>query len=201
MNLETGIRPVRRIVTGHNPKGRSVIVSDALSPHAMALAGVSNFGVTDIWKTAGAPANNEGNGDACTGKIALAPPASGTVFRVVQFPPDKDYVGKWKPDAAFASLGDSGAEAIHENAERHEAMHSTNSVDYAFVLEGEIWAVLDEDEVLMKAGDVLVQRGTSHAWSNRSDYPSMVGFVLVDASPLTRDASGAIRPPPPCPAN
>ncbi|WP_421955287.1 cupin domain-containing protein [Polaromonas sp.] len=186
MNMESGIRPVRRIVTGHNAKGRSVIVSDAPSPHSMALAGVSDFGVTDIWKTDRAPANNDGREDACSGAIKLAPPANGTVFRVVQFPPDKDYVGKWKPDAAFASMGDSGAEAIHENATRHEAMHTTNSVDYAFVLEGEIWAVLDDDEVLMKAGDVLVQRGTSHAWSNRSDRPSMVGFVLIDANPVTQ---------------
>lgn len=185
MSLKSGIRPVRRILTGHNASGRSIIVSDAPSPHSMALAGVADFGVTDIWKTESTPASNDGSADACSGKITLAPPASGTVFRVVQFPPDKEYVGKWKPDAAFASMGESGADAIHENATRHEAMHTTNSVDYAFVLEGEIWAVLDESEVLMKAGDVLVQRGTSHAWSNRSDRPSMVGFVLIDASPVT----------------
>ena len=184
MSVESGIRPVRRIVTGHNASGQSIIVSDAPSPHSMALAGVSDFGVTDIWKTEDAPASNEGSADVCSGKISLAPPASGTVFRVVQFPPDKDYVGKWKPDAAFASMGESGAQAVHENASRHEAMHTTRSVDYAFVLKGEIWAVLDEGEVLMKAGDVLVQRGTSHAWSNRSDRPAMVGFVLIDALPL-----------------
>lgn len=184
MSLDTGIRPIRRIVTGHNASGQSIIVSDAPSPHSMALAGVADFGVTDIWKTESAPASNEGSADACSGKISLAPPASGTVFRVVQFPPDKDYVGRWKPDAAFASMGESGAQAVHQNASRHEAMHTTHSVDYAFVLEGEIWAVLDEDEVLMKAGDVLVQRGTSHAWSNRSDLPAVVGFILVDALPL-----------------
>jgi hypothetical protein len=180
------IRPVRRIVTGHNSEGRSIIVSDAASPHAMALAGVSNFGVTDIWKTDSAPASNAGDNDACEGPIKLAPPPSGTVFRVVQFPPDKEYVGKWKADKAFASMGDSGAEAIHEAPVRHEAMHTTQSVDYAFVLEGEIWAVLDEDEVRMVTGDVLVQRGTSHAWSNRSDAPCMVGFVLIDALPINQ---------------
>lgn len=189
MSLENSIRPVRRIVTGHDASGRSVIVSDTPSPHAMALAGVPNFGVTDIWKTERAPASNEGGADACSGTITLAPPASGSVFRVVQFPPDKDYVGKWKPDAAFASMGESGSAAMHEGSPRHEAMHTTNSVDYAFVLEGEIWAVLDESEVLMKAGDVLVQRGTSHAWSNRGDRPCMVGFVLIDALPLLDKAS------------
>ena len=152
----------------------------------MTLAGVSNFGVTDIWKTDQMPASNEGHSDACSGNIVLAPPANGTVFRVVEFPPDKEYVGKWNPDAAFASMGDSGSEAIQQGSSRHEGMHTTDSVDYAFVIEGEIWAVLDEGETCMRAGDVLVQRGTSHAWSNRSDKPCMVGFVLIDAKPVAK---------------
>ncbi len=184
MTGNTSIRPVRRIITGHDAAGRSVIVSDLPSPHAMALAGVANFGITDLWKTGQSPASNAGSADACSGKISLAPPPSGSVFRIVQFPPDKEYVGKWKPEAAFASMGDSGTQAIAANTTRHEAMHRTSSVDYAFVMEGEIWAVMDEGEVKMKAGDVLVQRGTSHAWSNRSDAPCMVGFVLIDALPL-----------------
>jgi uncharacterized cupin superfamily protein len=58
-------------------------------------------------------------------------------------------------------------------------MHKTRSIDYAIVLSGEIWALMDEGEVLMKAGDCLVQRGTSHAWSNRTDKPARVAFVLV----------------------
>lgn len=178
------IRPVRRIVTGHDDNGKSIIISDGPSPHAIALAGVSSFGVTDIWKTDQAPASNEGNQDPCSADISLAPPPAGSVFRIVQFPPDKEYVGKWKRDQAFASMGDSGADAVHESADRHEAMHKTNSIDYAFVLEGEIWAVMDEGEVLMTAGDVLVQRGTNHAWSNRSDKPCMMGFVLIDAVPV-----------------
>jgi Cupin domain len=181
---EKHIRPIRRIVTGHTAAGRSCILSDGPSPHSMTLAGVAHFGVTDIWKTDQAPASNEGSRDACSGSIVLAPPANGSVFRVVEFPPDRDYVGKWNPDAAFASMGDSGSEAIQHGSSRHEGMHTTDSVDYAFVLEGEIWAVLDEGETCMKAGDVLVQRGTSHAWSNRSDKPCMVGFVLIDAKPI-----------------
>lgn len=160
MTSGKGIRPVRRIVTGHNAEGRSIILSDGPSPHSMALAGVSDFGVTDIWKTDQTPANNDGDRDPCSAQISLAPPPSGSVFRVVQFPPDKEYIGKWKRDEAFASMGESGAEAIHESGDRHEAMHRTDSIDYAFVLEGEIWAVMDEGEVRMTAGDVLVQRGT-----------------------------------------
>jgi len=140
--------------------------------------------VTDLWKTTCTPADNTGTADTCESAIILAPPKSGTVLRLVEFPPDKDYIGRWKRDEAFASMGKSGAHAIDSSAERHEAMHRTASVDYAFVLEGEIWAVLDTDEVLMRAGDFLIQRGTNHAWSNRSEQPALVGFVLIDARPL-----------------
>jgi quercetin dioxygenase-like cupin family protein len=63
-------------------------------------------------------------------------------------------------------------------------MHRTASVDYAFVLEGEIWAILETSEVCLKQGDVLIQRGTNHAWSNRSSSQALVGFVLVDAHPV-----------------
>jgi hypothetical protein len=182
--MESTYHPVRRIVTGLNSEGRSTILMDAPSPHSMSLAGVPQFGVTDIWSTTAAPALNDGHADALSGRIVLAPPANGTVFRVVEFPPDAEYVGQWKPDVAFGSMGASGTDAIHQTSARHEAMHTTNSVDYAFVLHGEIWAVLDEAETCMKAGDVLVQRGTRHAWSNRSDRPCTVGFVLVDAKPL-----------------
>jgi quercetin dioxygenase-like cupin family protein len=63
-------------------------------------------------------------------------------------------------------------------------MHKTASVDYAIVLKGEIWAVMDDSEKRMTAGDVLVQRGTNHAWSNRTDQPALVAFILVGATPV-----------------
>jgi hypothetical protein len=184
------IRSVRRIITDHDDQGRSTIVSDAPSPHAMTLAGVETFGVTDLWKTASAPADNTSFEDPCSSAITLAPPPSGTVLRLVEFPPDKDYIGRWKRGEAFASMGKSGAQAIDESTARHEAMHRTASVDYAIVIEGEIWAVLDTTETAMRAGDVLIQRGTNHAWSNRSDKAALVAFVLIDAKPLelTSDA-------------
>jgi hypothetical protein len=150
----------------------------------MTLAGVDNFGVTDLWKTSAAPADNRGREDPCQGPIVLAPPPCGTVFRIVEFPPDKEYIGKWKRDEAFGSMGESGTHAIDRSGSRHEGMHRTASVDYAFVLEGEIWAVLDNTETLMRPGEVLIQRGTNHAWSNRSDAPCLVGFVLIDAHPI-----------------
>jgi uncharacterized cupin superfamily protein len=76
-----------------------------------------------------------------------------------------------------------GVQVSAEGRKRHVLFHTTDTVDYAIVLEGEIWAVLDDDEVLMQQGDVLVQRGTGHAWSNRSDKYCRVAFILVDAEP------------------
>jgi quercetin dioxygenase-like cupin family protein len=78
----------------------------------------------------------------------------------------------------------SARAAFDRGAPRHPGFHKTSSVDYAIVLAGEIHALMDEGEVLLKQGDVLVQRGTNHAWSNRSDAPAYLAFVLIDAEPL-----------------
>jgi quercetin dioxygenase-like cupin family protein len=113
--------------------------------------------------------------------VVLEPPARGTIFRVVDFPPDKGMAGKVDREKAFAAMG--AEQAMDRSAARHPAMHKTNSVDYALVLDGEIWALMDEGETLLKAGDCLVQRGTNHAWSNRTDTPCRVAFILVNADP------------------
>jgi len=78
----------------------------------------------------------------------------------------------------------SGAITTEEGRRRHFLFHKTNTVDYAICVEGEIWAMMDEGEVLMKAGDVLIQRGTHHPWSNRSDKVCRMAFILIDAEPV-----------------
>jgi len=108
-----------------------------------------------IWTTDRTPADNSGNDDAGARKVGLTL-AGGTVFRVIEFSPG--------------------------NAAR---MHRTDSVDYAIVIAGEIDMALDDSEVHLKAGDVLVQRGTIHNWINRGDRPCVMAFVLVDAKPVT----------------
>ena len=176
------VRPIRRIVTGHDANRRSIIESDQASPHVMAIHGIPSHAVTDLWTTRATPADCDA-ADGCQVPVQLAPPAKGSVFRVVEFPPDKDWLGLVDTRAAFASMGDSGAKALAGSAQqRHPFMHKTSSVDYALVMSGEIWAVLDEHETCMQAGDVLIQRGTNHAWSNRSDQPCLVAFVLIDAA-------------------
>ena len=86
---------------------------------------------------------------------------------------------------AFTVPIDATAQSASKGGEvRHAHMHRTRSIDYAIVLSGEIWAVMDVGETKLVAGDVLVQRGTNHAWANRSDAPCIIAFVLIDAKPL-----------------
>jgi hypothetical protein len=176
------LKPIRRIVTGHDALGRSIIASDAPSPHSLAILDSPAFGLTDLWATHDAPANNAGTADPAARKLVLEPPPQGTVFRVVELPPEAHVAGKFDTSKAFDAIG---ARTAHDRGSaRHPAMHRTRSVDYAIVLSGEIWAVLDVGETLMRAGDCLIQRGTNHAWSNRSDQPCLVAFILIDAKPL-----------------
>jgi hypothetical protein len=174
------LKPIRRVVTGHNASGKSVILSDGPSAHVLALPGRGDFGLTNLWVTDTSPASNEGKADAAARPVVLEPPAGGSIFRVVEFPPDK--AGGFDRKAAFASMG--ADHAMDPDASRHPGMHKTATVDYAIVLSGEIWALMDEGETLLKAGDCLVQRGTNHAWSNRSDRPCLVAFILISARPL-----------------
>ncbi|HSF04703.1 MAG TPA: cupin domain-containing protein [Methylomirabilota bacterium] len=175
------LKPIRRVVTGHNRKGKSIIVSDGPSTHVLAIPGRPDFGLTNLWVTDASPASNEGPADAAARPVVLEPPAGGSIFRVVEFPPDK--AGSFDRKAAFASMG--ADHAMDPDASRHPGMHKTSTVDYAIVLSGEIWALMDEGETLLKAGDCLVQRGTNHAWSNRSNQPCLVAFILLSARPLT----------------
>ncbi len=188
LKVSSKVRKVRRLITGHDSRGRSKIVSDKPSPHVIATAGVPVFGVTDIWRTSRAPADNKSVKDPCKGIQQLTPQRNGTVVRVVQFPPDKVWMKKISSKDAFATLGKSGRDALAANkgSARHPMMHTTETVDYAIILKGEIWAVMDIGETKMVEGDILVQRGTNHAWSNRSDKPCHVAFILIDAKPLRR---------------
>jgi mannose-6-phosphate isomerase-like protein (cupin superfamily) len=181
------IKRFRRVVTGHDAQGQSIITSDAATPHIMPIMGQPNFAVTDFWKTFSTPADNSGAtaADPCALPIQVAPPASGSVFRVVQFPPDKDWAAKAAAMGGAVAIDETAKSASKSGEVRHAHMHQTRSIDYAIVLSGEIWAVMDVGETKLVAGDVLVQRGTNHAWANRSNAPCVIAFVLLDAVPLS----------------
>ncbi len=176
-------RSFRRVVTGHNAAGKSVFLMDGPAPAVMSR-GTGATVATDLWETRSMPASNAGDEDPTVGHpFRLPPPQNGTIFRVVEYPPDAMRVSAMRANSTAHAQEASGYTRDVANA-RHPGFHKTNSIDYAIVLSGEIWALMDEGEVLLKTGDVLIQRGTSHAWSNRTNESCCVAFVLIDAAPL-----------------
>jgi quercetin dioxygenase-like cupin family protein len=170
---------VRRIVTAVNEAGRSYILSDIEVPTAEVPPGEPMR--AGLWTTDSAPASNAGAHDPVPDGVItkIAPPnRGGTVFRIIEMLPES--VRKNDP----ADLARRGGNTTAERSARHPGFHATNTVDYAICLEGEVWAILDEAETLMHTGDVLIQRGTFHAWANRSDRPARMAFILIDAEPL-----------------
>ena len=173
------IRPVRRVVTGHDAQGRAVVVMDG--PAASVLNRPSRPGValTNLWATSDTPTTRTDR-DPVDRPVVLPPPPGGTVFRVVQFDPeDRQALARADGAAAFADLGAAGNAVA---SQRHPYMHRTDTVDYAVVLQGSITMLLDDEDVELSAGDVVIQNGTSHAWSNRGQAPCLIAFVLIDAS-------------------
>jgi hypothetical protein len=99
------LKPMRRVITGHDSQGRSIIAGDAASPHTIAISETPAFGMTDLWVTHDAPADNAGPADPAARKIVLEPPPRGTIFRTVEFPPDAQIAGKFDRVAAFEAIG------------------------------------------------------------------------------------------------
>jgi hypothetical protein len=176
--------PVRRIVTGHDADGRSVVVLQG-APPSFALQAVPGTVFHEIWRTAGIPMLTREEPDPALGPLQLAPPPAGSRIRVVDIPPDsvQNAISADQAAAAFAEIGAAHAGTGAEDGTRHRLMHKTETVDYGILVAGELWLVLDESEVRLRVGDVVVQRGTNHAWSNRTETMARMVFILLDASP------------------
>jgi hypothetical protein len=172
---------VRRVLTGHDAEGRSTFIADGEAPNVKEMASMPGLALTDLWETTDAPASNEGDKDAAARPVRLEPPPKGTLLRIVEFPPDAAWRDKADAQAAFNSIGAGHAK---DRASSDPMMHKTNTVDYIIVLKGEIYAIMETGEKLLRAGDVLVQRGTNHSWSVRTAEPCIVAAVLVSAKPV-----------------
>jgi len=186
---------VRRVLTGHDAEGKSIFIADGEAANVKEMASMPGLALTDLWETKGAPASNAGAADAAERPVRLEPPKNGTILRIVEFPPDSQWRGTAAARAdgheAFKSIGAGHA---RDRASSDPMMHRTSTVDYAIVLKGEIHAVMDKGEKLLRAGDILVQRGTNHSWSVRGNEPCIVAFALVSAKPLgskTKKASAS----------
>ncbi|MBM3557475.1 MAG: cupin domain-containing protein [Alphaproteobacteria bacterium] len=175
-------RAPRRIVTGHDRSGKSVVAIDTVLKPAIERPelGVAFY---EIWNTQGAPTTVDNGADPTGRKLQIAPPPQGSIIRFVDFGPKRPDAPKPTREmarAAFALVGSEHASTWKEDSP-HPMMHRTETVDYGIVLEGEITLILDDrSETHLKAGDVVVQRGTDHAWENRSDKPARMAFILVD---------------------
>jgi len=182
------VERIRRVVTGHDRDGKSIFIVDGKAPNILEMKSMPGVALTDLWRTTTSPALNSGNKDAAAGRIKLEPPGNGTILRIVEFPPDAAWRKTADATAAFASIGAGGAP---DRESGDPMMHTTATVDYIIVLKGEIYAILDKGEKLLKQGDILVQRGTNHSWSVRGAEPCVIAAILVSAKPagrLTRDA-------------
>lgn len=174
--------PIHRVVTGHDAGGKAVVASDGPLPTVVEIAAIPGTVFHEVWGTSGSPAPVDNGADPTTAPLMLPPPRHGTRIRFVDIPPDTPEFlaqGAATMHDAFRQAGDVSASTV-EAGSPHPLMHRTETVDYGVVIEGELTLVLDDSEVALKPGSVVVQRGTNHAWANRSGRPCRMLFVLVD---------------------
>ena len=174
---------VRRVVTGHDASGRAIVLSDGPAPLVHTNALRPGYASTDLWRTDAMPAPITASApEPTSGPRRQLPNKRGTVLRINTLAPEPEAIRNLDPAKAqqvFAEGGNAGA-STYATSGRHPMMHRTETIDYAIVLSGEVTMLLDDSEVTLRAGDVLVQCGTNHAWSNRGTEPCQIAFVLID---------------------
>jgi mannose-6-phosphate isomerase-like protein (cupin superfamily) len=168
------MRSTRRIVTGHDARGKAVVLFD----DAVTASPRGANGITLFWVTGEFPVDTAGAADRAQTPVGVPPPANGTVFRVVDFAPASAHA---TPVDHVAILRAMGIDPATQGYARHANTHRTRTIDYAIVLDGEIDMLLDDSEIHVKAGDVLVQQATNHAWVNNGSKPCRIAFILIDA--------------------
>src|SRR5688572_25871736 len=169
-------KAVRRLVTGHHADGRSTVLFDGPAPNVkQRQAGNAS---TLLWVTDETPARMESS-DRAAREIAVPPPRHGTIFRIAEFPPGVG--GEVRDNEAVLRDFGIGPDVKRGHPPRHPAIHRTRSLDYVMVLEGEITLLLDDSELTLAAGDVVVLQGTNHAWINRGAATCRLAMVFIDA--------------------
>jgi hypothetical protein len=177
----SSLPPITRIVTGHAADGRAVVAEAGPLPTVVELQAIPGTAFHEVWATTGSPAPVDNGPDPTLAPLSLPPPQNGTRIRFVDIPPDtEDFLrtGAARMGEAFREIGDHKASTV-KAASPHPLMHRTESVDYGVVIDGEMTLLLDDSEVLLKPGSVVIQRGTNHAWANRSGKVCRMLFVLV----------------------
>ena len=170
---------MRRIITGHNGEGKSIITIDG--PPARSI-GEDVGGLFEIWNTDGNLIDTTDPIDRADTDIILSPPENGSKFRYFQINPTPEGVPmEIMQEIAADAFEKIGAAHHRIDTSKHPAMHKTDTIDYIILLEGDVTLILDEEEVRLKPHDVVVQRGTNHAWVNNGDEPALLIAVLIDS--------------------
>ena len=170
---------MRRIITGHNENGKSIISIDG--PPARSL-GEDVGGLFEIWNTDGSGFDAKSDTDRADVDIMLSPVKGGTKFRYFQINPIPEGVPKEAIEAATAEAFEKMWASHHRvDTSRNAAMHKTDTIDYIILLRGDVTLILDEEEVKLQPNDVVVQRGTNHAWVNNGSDPALLIAVLIDS--------------------
>jgi mannose-6-phosphate isomerase-like protein (cupin superfamily) len=174
---------MRRVVTGHDDDGNAIILTDA-PPVRVQKIGEHGPVFYEIWNTREMPVRiGRRSGEPPEALLTLPPPHNGTRIRILDIPPESDAMKKMDAEAArehFAEMGAVEASTNTGEGAPHPFMHRTQTVDYGIVIDGELTLIVDRGETTVKAGDVVVQRGTNHAWANRSGKNCRIAFVLID---------------------
>ena len=173
---------VRRVVTGHDKDGKAIVLSDGLVERVYTNPLRPGHRSSDIWETRGMPvpvAAEESDPVAIVSSF-LSP--LGVKIRISELEPEPESVRTIDPKVAADWYRDSGhtASSTFGKGGRHPLMHRTETIDYAVVLEGQMTLVMDDQEIVLNTGDVVVQRGTNHAWSNRSSKRVRMLYILID---------------------
>jgi quercetin dioxygenase-like cupin family protein len=192
--IEVGImlKPIRRVVTGHNAQGRSAIIYDGNTPTVYGSSDWPTRGVTMIWGDDRMPPNNNGNALA-EQRMQLAPlpaGATGATFMIMHLPPESE-LDALQPEVqarVTIPVARTFPGAFELDTSRGYGMHGTDTVDYIVILSGEVSLLVDEGEVTLKAGDTVIQRGVNHGWINRGKEVCLVAAVAIKAEPISRDA-------------
>lgn len=167
---------VRRVVHGTGPDGKSTVLEDSLAVHRVETPA---FTIVDLWRINSTPASLE-NEDGLPDGVELTPPPGSAVFRMCAITPDEEWAGRPMSDS-LAAIGHDD-EAAADGDQEDSGVHATDTLDVVVVLSGEVYCTTDTHETLLKAGDVVIQTGNRHAWSNRSGKVCVVAFVMAGAA-------------------
>jgi len=174
--------PIHRVVTGHDSEGKAIFTSNGPLSTVRELESIPGMIFHEVWEISGTPPLADNQDDPTPGTLAHRGPKNGNRIRFVDFPPDESYLGEAESrmKQLFSEVND--VEAYTGNVgSPHPMMHRAEAIDYGIVIEGEMTLVLDDSEVLLKQGSVVVQRGTNHAWANRSGKMCRMLYIQFDA--------------------